>query len=380
MNKTRILFSAVLVLLVFSLALPPALAAGATEVYLNNAVLNAATPYWKNGSASAVSWLPDDEWNAYFNAATATVTLKNAVIQTNTLYNTYSGDNALLYADGDLTVVLTGDSRLQYTNTATTGYVYGIFSTASLTVTGSGSVDIQLQNLSSPNYTRAVAGEWALLIQSGRIRINVEGSTYVYGFYSFGNILFAGGEAAVMSTGPNARIVYTDGVYFRMTGGSLNGIAESTGNDARGVYAVEAYLEGGTGIFRATGPGRTRGMLLADGPLYVTGGSFRFMGDWEAICINQQPYVINIAGGIPVYVSEYASGADMRRWTSSADGILAGDVYLSKTSTFRFVQFGEFPETPQTGDSSAPWLWSGIGAACLLLAAGAVLAMRRKRR
>ena len=377
MHKTGI-FRAVIftVMLLFLIAPLHASAAGATQAYVNNVLLNAATPYWQNGSASASGWLPEDAWNAYFDATTATLTLKDAVI--NTIYNAGFGVTALVYAAEDLKVIIAGDSRLQYTGVGTDN-VYGIYAAGNLTVTGNGSIDIRLQNLSGgSNFMYAVSGYSDLLIQSGTIHINMEGSGYVYGFHSYSDMTFTGGTATVISKGSDARIAYIGGGDFRMTGGSLNGTAESTETSARGIYASAAYLEGGTGVFISTGLNKTRGMLLDDGPLYVTGGLFRFIGDWEAMCIDKQPYVIEVAPTIPVYVSEYASGAGMRRWMSSADGKLAGDIYLGKTSPFLFVQFGEWPEAPQTGDGTRPWLWAGIMLCALMLSAGLAGRMRRR--
>ena len=65
-------------------------------------------------------------------------------------------------------------------------------------------------------------------------------------------------------------------------------------------------------------------------------------------------------------------------WKSMADGMLAGDDYINATSPFRYVQFGELPEMPQTGDASNLWLWAGIALLGLLCAAGQGLRRRSR--
>lgn len=375
-----ILLAAMLTLCFF---LPSALA-DATEVWVNNVKLTSSLPYWTNGETAARATAPDGQWNAYFNTADSSVTLRGAVINTMHAVSTgYYTEQALVFANGAITVTLLGHNSLQYAQ-ASTDDLYGIIASGNLTLSGSGSADIQVRNTASNTaLVYAVYSSGNLAVQGGTYNVDIQGPHYTYGFYAYWNILFAGGTTVVNGTASAPRTAYTSGGYFRMTGGSLFSTLECTYADARGIYALDAYLEGGTGSFISTGAGTPRGMLLSDGPLHVTGGFFRFSGGGEAICINEIPYVLDLDPAVAVYVSEAASGAGMRRWTSLADGKLAGNDYPYISSPFRFVQFGEplaVSSPPQTGDPASPWLWAGIGLPGLLGAAWIARQLRAARR
>ncbi len=124
-----------------------ALAADATEIILSQAILNAATPYWANGSATAQAQLSD--WNAYFDTASATLILKDAQMQAFTPVTGYTTVAvAALEANGDLAIELTGTSTVtddQLTVGAGMPFTtIGIFTTGALTVSGSGSLNVAM--------------------------------------------------------------------------------------------------------------------------------------------------------------------------------------------------------------------------------------------
>ena len=73
MHKALVLFT-LSTLLSLCLAVPAALAAGSTEIWVNNVKLDASNPYWKNGNLPA----SENDWNAHFDVSTATLTLKDA--------------------------------------------------------------------------------------------------------------------------------------------------------------------------------------------------------------------------------------------------------------------------------------------------------------
>ncbi len=78
-----------------------------------------------------------------------------------------------------------------------------------------------------------------------------------------------------------------------------------------------------------------------------------------------------------MYVSEAANGDGKWLWTSAAkDGRLESN--LNEQSSFKYVQFGEWP--PQTGDGQTPWLWAGMSLCVLIGAAGLIWVLRRKRK
>ena len=354
---------------------PVALAANATEVYVNNVKLDKDNPYWKNGNAAASK----DDGNAYFDETSATLTLYNAVINTarDTLVSgTY---RPLVSANGDVTVVLSGANSLQY-NDVLTGQIAGIYASGTTTIRGSGSLDIQIENAASTTFTFAIYSYRALSIQGGTISIAVHAGTITHGLYSRADIWISGGQTTIDNRGERTRMVYTEDGDFRMTGGTVTGSAESSGSSGLALYAEDITLEGGEGIFKAFGVPEARGLSMWDADLIVSGGHFVFMGEEAAL----RSYISNlsvIADGILIYVSESSDGAAKWRWLSIADGELAET--STKTTPFLYVEFLDpsfYGTMPQTGDGQTPWLWAGMSLCVLIGAAGLIWALRRKRK
>lgn len=374
MRKTNRIFAAFLLaaFLLLSFALPCASAGGGTDVWVNGIWLNGASPYWKNGDAAAS---PSD-WNAYFDAATSTLTLKDAVI--NHPYDFTS--KALIYADGDLHLVLTGTNTLSGAETAAPA-LYGICALNSLTISGGGSADFQLTNTYEPSAVYGIFASDSLTINSGSLSINVSG-VLTYGLASPGGILIAGGETDIQSSGSEqSSLVYIDEGSFRMVGGKVTGTAVSD-EQAAGLLALGIVLAGGEGVFQAQSPNFAVGLFGADPVLYVLGGHFVFIGDTCALVdfISPDELIDLQLTNVKTYTSDAADGTGKRLWTSDADGYLMAIV--GRPSPFLYVEFigsaASGSMAPQTGDASVPWLWAGIALCAALGAAGLILKARRK--
>ena len=367
-----------MLLILLCLAFSAASAADATEVYVNNVKLDADYPYWVNGSLAALAAKPAGGYNAYFNAAAATLTLQGASIDTVYIIGFYS-EESLVHANGDLTVILAGTNTLSYSSAADR-YLYGISGDGDLTVTGSGSVDIQLRNTSAGNgRTCAILSGNNLYIQGGRFSIDVEGPEYGYGFISeSADMVYAGGYAEVVVSSRASRVLYIRSGSFRMTGGTIRGTISSVSGGSRGFAAVDAYLEGGTAVIRALG-GTARGLHVysdGSGTLSVSDGDFTFIGDDVALRFGDNAVSVNIADIVEVYVSEAVSGSNLERWYSAAQGELAMTTTLS--SPFKYVRFVAPVDMPRTGDNAVPCLWAGIALCALIISAGLTGRMRRK--
>ncbi len=377
-NKTvwRLLFLGMLVLL----CLPPsaAMAADAVEVWVNNVQLSASSPYWKNGNEPA----SESDWNAHFDAATATLTLQDA--QINTLHTVSSSYAALIYAEGDLTLNLDGSNTLQYTTGSGSGNINAIYiRSGSVSVTGSGQLDIQM-DIDGTGSSRGIYAERDITIQSGIINIRMVHDVVLYGIDAYGNLLISGGTISITGQADLYSGLGAGGDYFRMTGGSVE--VDVRGDIvANGIEATEVFLEGGTGSFLASGaPYGSYGIRVEDNTLNVLGPQFVVYGARAAI------YFRLYHGGSPTYnllnsyyivVSENAGYEECKLWHSEADGILGTSRYGN--SSFRYVEFTDvLPDclraAPQTGDDSAPLLWAGIALLMIAVAMAYSRAMKRR--
>ena len=97
-------------------------AATATSVEIGNSVtLGSANPYWKNDGTTASA----NDYNAYFDAATGILTLKNFVYE-----GTYG-----INADGNLAINLIGSNTVADTASATSGRAAVVVMMGDLTIT-----------------------------------------------------------------------------------------------------------------------------------------------------------------------------------------------------------------------------------------------------
>ena len=350
------------------LALPSASAA-ATVVWVNDVKLDSSAYYLASGSTVATTTKPATGGYAYFNVAAGTLTLYNMQLNTPHTYNTY---NIPLFANGDLNIVLTGASTLQYHNNDARKFM-GIYVQGSLTISGSGSLSI---NISNTNAASILYGIYVhdLAIASGTISMDLESVNMIFGFDSFGDILVTGGSATIRCDGEDGYAIAAQMGDFRMTDGTVDALF--TANDAaRGLYAFNILLEGGSGTFAADGIATgSMGGEFKETALSVTGGHFIFRGRTYALNYQSRSYTLNLEN-VLTYVSTASSGSGRTLWASAADGVLINTT--AETSPFLFVEF--MMPVPQTGDSARPWLWAGIGAGAVLLAATAVLLVRRRR-
>ena len=93
-------------------------------MFVNDVELTSAAPYWQNGSATAAAAPPAGGWNAYFDAAASSLTLRDAVIDTMHVWS--NPEEALVYANGDVTVTLLGYNNLQHIKAATNQTIWHI--------------------------------------------------------------------------------------------------------------------------------------------------------------------------------------------------------------------------------------------------------------
>ena len=374
MNAAIRFLSAVLCLALLALccALPVASAGGGADVWVNNVWLNSVSPYWKNGNAPASA----GDWNAFYDAASSTLTLKDAVINTLSDPTVDSMYQALVYADGNLTVLLEGNCDLSYDGSGGSNII-GIFASGTLTVSGNGGATIRIT--AADNQTvQGLCGKNALTVKGGALDLLLTSSTTTSGFASDNAILFSGGSAVAICNGLYARVFSVAYGTLRITGGGLKAIARApSAGYAIAVMATSAYLEGGEGILQAAGGEVAYGFLVGEFTLIVTGGNFAVSGTTAAV----YPMLFSNLQltRSSMYGSENSTGIGLRLLLPGRSTMQA--VPLSGLSSYRYLRFTADTEMPRTGDSSMPGLWAGI-ALCALTLGGWICAkaVRLRRR
>lgn len=376
-----LLVTVILLLLAVCLA-PAALAAPASNVWVNGVQLTAAKPYWKNGSATASATEPAGGANAYFNVSDGTLTLNNAVINRAIAF---MATNGLVCADGSLSLLLKGTSTLSW-NSNSLQYLEGIITNGALSISGDGSVSIQILNTHAGGGVTAITTYGSLTVSSGSISSTLQAASTAHGLYAFGNVLFAGGEAVLVTRSSNTDGVAAIASEFRMTGGRLSvkaeGISATAGTVAIGLYCNTPVLAGGTASFTATGlAARQSGLQYRLDTVIHSGGTFTFVGGTSALLNDSVTTSIQylLSDESLVFASKSADGSAQLRWISDADGILTSLLLVPTMSEFHYALFTVPIDEPQTGDVARTGLWTGMMGLSLLAVAGLETLRRRRQ-
>lgn len=356
------------------LGAPPALAAGADKVWINNYMLDSSVQYWKNGGTAGTA----SDFNAAFDPVTSTLTLDAAILTA--LYAAPSGDGALVYADGDLTVILKNDSSLTYHGTSLYD-IRGIWTTGTLTLSGTGTVDIDLQNnASGSGYAVGIVSGYDLNVQGGDYDLQIDATDNATGISAARDTAISGGQISIHTTGRDGRGI-DGGGNVDISGGWISTAGTHT-NVSIGLYGDEIFLRGGDGLFQAGGAFIACGLMFQNDTLHVSGGSFVFSGGSYAMNFTGTAPPAYDLRGVDTFVSDDAAGLGRWQWTSKADGELAAS---ATPSPFRYVQFSErraqsaaSAAAPQTGDGASPWVWAGLALCAAICAARMAIAVRKR--
>ena len=222
------------------------------------AALNAPTKVYVNG----VDIKSDSVPGASYNAATNTLTLTNANLSTGYVYYEEEdyGVGAVIYADGDLNIVLEGENTVT-ASYSSIEYFYGIDIDGTLTLSGGGSLTV-----TSENYVAIDTSDNASFIDC-TVKANAENeaidigddlyvlegveieatSTTDYGIETGDDLIVYGGEiTAVNESDSTAMDIDVDLLVY---GGSIVATGEKYGIDV----ADDFNIEGGTVSATATG-------------------------------------------------------------------------------------------------------------------------------
>ena len=250
------------------------------------AALNAPTKVYVNG----VDIKSDSVPGASYNAATNTLTLTNANLSTGYVYYEEEdyGVGAVIYADGDLNIVLEGENTVTASDSSIE-YFYGIDIDGTLTLSGGGSLTV-----TSENYVAIDTSDNASFIDC-TVKANAENEAIDIGDDLY---VLEGVEIEATST--------TD--YGIETGDDLivyGGSIDATGYD-KGIY-IDGHLSIEGGSVSATATADNGAALYFEGDERVL-----TIGETAALTLNaatpveveegKDPYILENNGKLTVYV------------------------------------------------------------------------------
>ena len=248
-------------------------------VTINDYVLDAENPYFKNQGEGG-TYGTEDDYNAYFDIQAGTLTLRNLDVQT--------WRRTGITTTGDLVLILEGENYIKITCSVNDNKVYfnGI-DAENLTIRGSGSLTIPYV---SGNYGRQNTygiNATNLLIESGTVNVSYaydDGIAASNLKITGGTVSATGSEYGIfassidISGGKITAFGLTSGVYSNgcvtVSGGTLSVTPPYTSLPGRGITAPVLIMTGGTvnvtaedyGIYSTTG-------------LYLSGGSLTVHAD-----------------------------------------------------------------------------------------------------
>ena len=241
---------------------------------------------------------------ATYDPSTNTLTLTNAIITTEHT-TTVHGNNISygIYADGDLTIILSGESTV---NNEGNSFTYGVYASGSLTITGDGSLEATGSGVGiSAAGPLKVIGEGTSVTGKGTgygngiytdSGMTVEGSTvYACGYYGMssygGNIEVNGGkvtaEGGNYGIHANYELIVTGGsvsatsdwqgisvLFLDVNGGSVEGTANgSLENDTGTFLGIKAKqgmrIQNGSVTGIASSAGTCYGLSTNGGSVYI---------------------------------------------------------------------------------------------------------------
>ena len=260
MKKSIYVWMACLLVLVLCMGLSAASAANAdyVRIAINDrgtpawVTLNAANPYWINGATAPGG--SDSTYNAYFDTSGAApvLRLRDASVDVSA-FDTSSGQIAcLIYASGDIQMDFSGTNTLRYSSGTDLQDVSGIYGSGSLTLAGSGSMNITLYGSSDSDTHKLLAisagsgsTQQSLTVNSGSYTILVQ-ATYITpstwqlkyygaGLYTDGTLTINGGSFDIRTTTRGGFAMH--GMEIDINGGTMNLYTRGQVNLTAGIWA-----------------------------------------------------------------------------------------------------------------------------------------------
>ena len=172
----------------------------ATQVYVGGVLLNEQTPYLASGGTAATAVKPESGGYAFFDTAAGRLLLDGITLYS--VADVQGVPQSLLYADGSLTVELSGETILRYATDTDTALL-GIAAKGSLTISGDGSLKLIMNNFSdaADNTLTAISAGGSLLVEAGAIEVTITSGQTGFGLYAVNGIELAGWRCAVHRTG-----------------------------------------------------------------------------------------------------------------------------------------------------------------------------------
>ncbi|MFH1513385.1 MAG: hypothetical protein ABIG45_08555, partial [Bacillota bacterium] len=305
---TRVRMAVFVLALLLCLTASVALAANATGVSVDGAILTALNPYWKNGGGGSAS-----DWNLFFDTSTPTPTLKMKDAVLDTLNPQYY----LVLPDGDVIVELYGNNSLTYTG-ATPGIPVGLGAYGSIlikdgTADKTGSLNVNIHHSSATGLSAGIMNvNGDITIDSATVNITVNDSLMALGIAALNDTYIYGGQTTVSVSGYEAYGITTE--LFQLSGGTIAITADGTGYGICALVFEDTLITGGYGEFKTVEDGF--GALwrwASSGTFRVLGGHVIFSAGYSALIFHTNETLTPDVNG-DILVSEYGSGIDKSIW------------------------------------------------------------------
>lgn len=259
-------------LLTFSLLLIPEnvqASSGATQVVLGSAsgtavILNAATPYYDqtNGKAVSTGTLGQNGITAFLDfGETQPVLYVNGLQISGYAVEELTGTSAALYADGALTLDLTGSNTVGTGSASVDALGYGMRVTGSLTVRSSSNGSLSVTENGSGKNSCALEAAGIYMVGGSLTATGGAAAGESYGVQSSGTISVSGGMLNGIGGTVTGEFSFSYGVRagngISVNGGSLYGTA--------GTAAPSAQLSYSYGIFTVNGVNASSGTVKGQG-------------------------------------------------------------------------------------------------------------------
>jgi LPXTG-motif cell wall-anchored protein len=292
---------------------------------------------------------------------------------------TLNGFSSFLWADGDLVIELTGTNVLTYSGSAYTS-IFGLGCDGTLTIRdgsglGTGQLTISITNSDFHYEVHGISAGGGIVMESGRLGVILYHPTRAFALQAVTGISIQGGQTSLIISSPTAYAM--DCSVFSLSGGIVQTTVNGMGSDSCALRFNSAQFSGGYGLFSTVEAGVGAIWNQPDtGTFTYSGGQVIFSGGDGALTFITSNIITPAVTGY-IFVSEYPSGLDPVLWDATMDPLANRTLYVSP---YTYVALFPAAQLPHTGDTGTPWLWAGIAGLAVLIAAGAYLFIRRKRK
>ncbi len=121
------------------------------------------------------------------------------------IYRGQTNYAGLVYANGDLTVILQGNNNFYFFDDMLDDRYFGFYIDGSAAFSGTGSMNLFIVNAHTDSMAYAIYTQGALAIEGGTYDMETYATDASYGLYAETGILITGGQMELLYTSPVLR-------------------------------------------------------------------------------------------------------------------------------------------------------------------------------